>query len=275
MYINRADNYISFEQSLLVIDNCERTRENLFSVFRGRIKIFIARTGSEGLDMLSENTGVVLLNYILPDMEGSNVLREIKIRYPSIPVIVMTSYGSEEICQKVFRLRAIDYIKKPLNIDEIRDKVDILLKIRDNKSGNREPLFFELSSDSKWCTANQMSFEVQTKIIKIKKYLDENYMVNIDMQKILKQACMNKTYFCNFFKIATGQTFKNYLINKRLEIAKKLLKNRKLSVSDIAYKIGYTPKYFSESFKKTVGISPRKFKKLKIDKFGNKFDYYR
>ena len=91
-----------------------------------------------------------------------------------------------------------------------------------------------------------------------KKYVDENYMSNVCIQEIIKEAGMNRTYFCNYFKLVTGYTFKDYLTNKRLKTAKELLKNKNLRISDVAEQVGYTQKYFSEAFKKLFGIPPKK-----------------
>src|SRR4030043_1567380 len=115
--------------SLLIIEDCEATRERLWIFFKDSFKVFLAATASEGLSMLSEDIGIVLLDYMLPDKSGFEVLKEIKTRYPSIPVIIITGYGTEEVCQKAFRLGAIDYIKKTFEIDKIRTKEEFLMEI--------------------------------------------------------------------------------------------------------------------------------------------------
>lgn len=122
---------------LLIIEDCEATRERLWIFFKDSFKVFLAATASEGVSMLSEEIGIVLLDYMLPDKSGLDVLKEIKTRHPSIPVIVITGYGTEEVCQKVFRFGAIDYIKKPFHIGEIKAKLEFLMEIS-NRGLERE-----------------------------------------------------------------------------------------------------------------------------------------
>ena len=74
---------------------------------------------------------------------------------------------------------------------------------------------------------------------------------------------MNYTpyYLSRIFKKYTGTTFSEYLTNYRIEQAKKLLGEGKLSVKEIAYATGFNSQgYFSKIFKKYAGVSPSDFK---------------
>ncbi len=220
----------------------------------------LAATAAEGLKMLSEDIGVVLLDYMLPDKKGADVLKEIKIRYPSIPVIIITGYGSEEICQEVLRVGAIDYVKKPFDRDEIKTKVELLLKLRNRGSEHRYPVFLKPPTDRIEHILKEMPSYIVKGIIRAKNYIDENYMANVHISAITKEAGMNRTYFCYYFRLATGYTFKDYLVKKRLTMAKELLRDRNLQISYVAEQVGYSSKYFSEVFKKLFGIPPKKSK---------------
>jgi YesN/AraC family two-component response regulator len=245
-------------KGILIIEDCEATRERLWIIFKDSFKVFLAATALDGLSMLSKDIGIVLLDYMLPDKSGIDVLKEIKTRHPSIPVIIITGYGSEEVCQKIFRIGAIDYIKKPFNKDEIKAKVELLIKIRSMGSERRQPIFIETLSDGPENTFKGIPSDILNGIIRAKDYIDRNYISTVHTSEIIKEAGMNRTYFCHYFKLVTGYTFKDYLTNKRLKTAKELLKNKTLRVSDVAEKVGYTQKYFSEAFKKLFGISPKK-----------------
>jgi YesN/AraC family two-component response regulator len=245
-------------KGLLIIEDCEATRERLRIFLKDSFKVFLAATASEGLNMLSEDIGIVLLDYMLPDKSGFEVLKEIKTRYPSIPVILITGYGTEEVCQKAFRLGAIDYIKKPFNTGEIKAKVEFLMEINNRGLERRQPIFIETLTDGLENALKGIPSDILNGIIRAKNYVDKNYIFNVHISEIIKEASMNRTYFCHYFKLFTGYTFKDYLTNKRLKMAKELLKNKNLRISDIAEQVGYTQKYFSEAFKKLFGIPPKK-----------------
>ncbi len=245
-------------KGILIIEDCEATRERLWMFLKNSFKVFLAATASEGLSMLSEDIGVVLLDYMLPDKSGLDVLQEIKTCHPSIPVIIITGYGTEEVCQKAFRLGAIDYIKKPFNTGEITAKVKFLMEISNRGLDRRQPIFIETPTDGLEHASKGIPSDILDGIIRAKNYIDNNYISGMHISEIIKEAGMNKTYFCNYFKLVTGYTFKNYLTNKRLKTAKELLKNKNLRIGDVAEQVGYTQKYFSEAFKKSFGIPPKK-----------------
>jgi YesN/AraC family two-component response regulator len=247
-------------KGILIIEDCEATRERLWIFLKDSFKIFLAATASEGLSMLSEDIGIVLLDYMLPDKNGLDVLKEIKTRYPSIPVIVITGYGTEEVCQKAFRFGAIDYIKKPFATGEIKAKVEFLMEINNRGLERRQPIFIETLTDGLESALKGIPSDILDGIIRAKNYVDTNYISDVHISEIIKEAGMNKTYFCNYFKLVTGCTFKDYLTTKRLKVAKELLKNKNLRISDVAEQVGYTQKYFSEAFKKSFGIPPKKSK---------------
>lgn len=98
-----------------------------WSTLNSNHKIHFAATAAEGLSMLSENIGLVFLNVRLTDMNGIEALQLIKREYPSTPVVIISSSGTEESCLDAFRKGARDYIRKPLKADEILQKIALLM----------------------------------------------------------------------------------------------------------------------------------------------------
>jgi two-component system response regulator YesN len=96
-----------------------------------------------------------------------------------------------------------------------------------------------------------------------KQYVIENYMNPISLEDVANIVHLNPVYFSVIFKKEVGINFVDFLINYRLEIAKKLLREDKYNVSQVAYMVGYKDaKYFSKLFAKIVGIKPSEYKKL-------------
>jgi two-component system response regulator YesN len=217
--------------------------------------------------MLSEDVGLVFLDYILPLANGLDVLRQIKKMYPTMPVIFITAYGSEEVCQSAFRTGAWDYIKKPFNQKEIRLKTDILMNRHDDHR-SRFDLSLDLPGEHTPPADNEnVNSDVLYSILKVKKYIDENYTKPISLSEASKMASINKTYFCCYFKRITGQSFIDYLNNVRVERSKEFLRNKNLPIKDIAAVVGYRSiNYFAVIFKKITGYSPQEFRKhIKIN----------
>jgi YesN/AraC family two-component response regulator len=250
------------EKSILVIESCQGIRERLCRILGENFKILFVSTAFEGARMLSRNIGVVFLDLVLPDADGINVLKEIKTRYPSIPVIIITKHGGEEACQKSFENGAIDYInyaRRPFNAEEIKTKVALLLNLQCSGGwAHRRPLFLESLTNSSDKAIPTIPSTILEGIMRAKKYIDEHYSTDLHISQMVKESAMNRTYFCNYFKIVTGLTFKDYLTSKRLLMAKELLRNDKLRIDEVAERVGYSSKHFFDVFKKSFGIPPKK-----------------
>jgi len=102
------------------------------------------------------------------------------------------------------------------------------------------------------------------RIVQAKLFIDENYMKEINVELIADEANYSKYHFIRLFKTAYGYSPRQYLILKRIELAKyNLTKNS--SVSEACYSSGFTSiGTFSTLFKDKTGSSPNEFKKAKL-----------
>lgn len=253
-------------KQILVIDDDHVIRELLKTLFEDFYDVLFSRSAREGLDMLSENAGLVFLDYKLPDAGGLEVLKKIKALYTSIPVIFMTGYGNEDVCRKAFSAGARDYIKKPFDVDEVRSKTDALM----NVYGGNERRANALSDLTIKYIAppphGNIPAHILCNILKVKKYIDEHYGEHIRLSDAAKMACMSKTAFCSYFKNVVGCTFGYYSEKVRFEKARELLKDKTLSITDISMELGYRNlNYFIDAFRKMSGISPGEFRRNAFD----------
>lgn len=93
-------------------------------------------------------------------------------------------------------------------------------------------------------------------------YIDNHYTQNLDLASMLQMTAMSKSLFSAGFKEITGMSFVSYLRYLRIEHAKKLLKESRYSIQDIAIQIGYDDeRYFRKIFVSITGISPAQFRK--------------
>ncbi|AEE96691.1 two component, sigma54 specific, transcriptional regulator, Fis family [Mahella australiensis 50-1 BON] len=106
---------------ILIIDDEERMRWVLCKALEQEsYEAEAAGDGIEGLKMLDKHSiDLVLLDMRLPIMDGMEVLKRIKELYPSLPVIIITAYGSIEMAVAAVKAGATDYITKPFDIDEL------------------------------------------------------------------------------------------------------------------------------------------------------------
>lgn len=92
--------------------------------------IIEAATGTESLRSLNSNPDIqlVLTDLRLPDLNGLEVITEIKRRNPQMPIIMMTSFGDIKTAVKAIKLGAYEYVTKPVNPDEILMNIQAALK---------------------------------------------------------------------------------------------------------------------------------------------------
>jgi AraC-like DNA-binding protein/mannose-6-phosphate isomerase-like protein (cupin superfamily) len=99
----------------------------------------------------------------------------------------------------------------------------------------------------------------------IKHFIDRNYTQNIPLQEIANQLYISPYYMSRIFRKEIGYSPINYIIQRRIGEAKKLLLTTDMTVQEIALKVGYeNTNYFSMLFKKVVGMSPKKFRELNM-----------
>ncbi len=84
--------------------------------------------GSDALNCLNENPDLVLLDIMLPDINGNDVLRTIKSKHPNLPVIMLSAQGSVEVALESVRLGAFDYFPKPIDKNRLEPAIRNALK---------------------------------------------------------------------------------------------------------------------------------------------------
>ena len=107
--------------SILIIDD-EKSQREILSGFLSKKgnKVYTAESGSEGIKIIKEQiVDIVLSDYKMPEMTGIEILEEVSIINPNISFVIITAYGTVENAVKAMRLGAIDYISKPVNLDEL------------------------------------------------------------------------------------------------------------------------------------------------------------
>lgn len=96
--------------------------------------------------------------------------------------------------------------------------------------------------------------------------IDENYQTELTLSSLCEKYHISISYLSTMIKKKTKHTFTEYLTNNRLEHAKKLLTEGKLTVGEVTELVGYNDYfYFSKLFKKYVGVTPSKYRKMSTD----------
>lgn len=140
-----------------------------------------------------------------------------------------------------------------------QDFISSLLKIND--IGELEYIFVSKIRTLIEALNSERHAQMNSLILEAITYIKLNYKQNITLDDVAKEINMSYHYFSKFFKESTGKKFSDYVMDIRMEEAKRLLADPENSIKDICYAIGYNdPNYFSKIFRKVTGKAPTEFR---------------
>ena len=118
--------------SILVVDDELEIREGLEALLTSEnFEVTLADTGQAGLQRLEDQPfDLMLLDVSLPDRNGLDMLREIRLRDPHLSIILITAYGSIDMARAAFKAGAQDYITKPWSNDELIAQISMAIEGR-------------------------------------------------------------------------------------------------------------------------------------------------
>ena len=108
--------------------------------------------------------------------------------------------------------------------------------------------------------------DIYERLTRARKFIDESYQLPLDLREISKQACLSRYHFLRLFRDTFETTPHQYLIQKRIERAKELLRRRSLSVTDVCFEVGFESLgSFSSLFRRCVGDAPRNYRQRELE----------
>ena len=108
-------------RSILIVDDEVGVRESLRMALKNDYEVSLAKDAEETFHQLKEHSpDVILLDIILPDLDGLKVLERVKETDPDQIVIMITATKTVKTAVEAMKLGAYDYVTKPFDIDELR-----------------------------------------------------------------------------------------------------------------------------------------------------------
>ena len=196
---------------------------------------------------------IIITDIEMPNGNGLELIKWVKENKPEIKSVFYTGHAEFSYAQEALRLGVEDYLLKPIPYDELEK---IIYEI-ENKILVKEKTV-DLSELAEDCTQED-SEEI---VSRVKKIIAENLSVgNIQRDELAAMVHVSSGYLGRIFKKETGPALTDYIIKKRIAVAKQLLTKTSLSVTDVSARVGITySSYFTKIFKEQVGMTPQDYR---------------
>lgn len=128
------------KNSVVIIDD-DRNILELTSLIltKNGFHTYVADRAIDGFELISRYApDLVLLDYMMPEMDGLSALQQIKTQFPDTYVVMLTGKGSEEVAVELMKSGASEYILKPFNNRNLIERLENVLRIREIELHNRE-----------------------------------------------------------------------------------------------------------------------------------------
>lgn len=203
---------------------------------------------------------IVLLDSGFDTEIGLQLLKDIKMMRPDLPVIFITDASSEDMVIRAFKAGAREYFKKPFDTFELSGTIINLIKIlkeaRERRSSLRENRTY-----SEKDVAAPISDKPRN-ILRVIHFIEKNISGELDVARLARKAYLSKYHFCRVFKKCLGMSPGQYVISLRVEKAKRLIDANDSTISQIATQVGFSDlSNFSRHFKRVTGRTPTNYKK--------------
>lgn len=248
--------------SILVIDDNNDIRQYLCTLLQDDFYVFEASDGKEGLEVaLKEVPDLVICDVMMPVMNGLEFTEQLKTQSITshIPVIMLTAKNLDEHRAEGYEHGADSYITKPFHSKVLLSRIENLLKQRRLLKIHFENLFNQTSQSAEQEIAmsqledRDKQFLHQLHAIIQKNLSDSEFGV----EDIGKEIGLSRVQLYRKVKAMTGSSVVDLLRKARLAKAKRLLESRSMSVSEVAYEVGFSaPSYFTKCFKEEYGMLP-------------------
>ncbi len=245
---------------ILIIEDEEEIRTYLKEELEDEYKIQVAKDGKEGYEMLLTDTpDLVISDVMMPGMDGLTLCRKVKqnANVNHVPVILLTARSKPEDTLEGMATGADAYIVKPFNTELLKSTVANLLV-------NRKLLRNKFSgAQQQQDKIEKLSMKSADEILmnKIMKVINENLSnSDLSVEMLAEHVGLSRVHVHRKLKELTNLSTRDFIRNVRLQQAATLLRENKLTVSEVAYAIGYTNlSHFSTSFRELYGMSPKEY----------------
>lgn len=223
-------------------------------------KVVTCESGIQAVKMAKQyRPDIILMDILIPEMDGLQALQEIKKFLPQACVIILSACSDFSYAQTAIRLRVQEYLLKPIKPSVFKEVFRALLAAMTPSPAQADEELVAQKTD-------QVYF-----IEKSLKYIHENFKQKLTLQLVSANVFLNPQYFSRIFKKEVGVTYIDYVNKLKIEYACKLLETTDYPAYRISSECGFTdPSYFNRVFVQQMKMTPKVYRRKQLYDSENK-----
>lgn len=246
------------ELPILVVEDNDDFRQFIINCLKEHYLVIAAPHGQIALSIMAkQSVKMVISDVMMPVMNGLELCNRIKqdIRFSHIPVILLTACTGNQHMLKGLEEGADDYITKPFNLNILLLRINKIIEWGKNNHEKIKMTDIEPSE----ITISTLDELLITKAIEL---IEENMSeADYSVEKLSAALCMSRGHFYKKLIAITGVAPIEFIRTLRIKRGRQLIEKSQLNISEIAYKVGLSPKQFAKYFKEMYGELPSSYKK--------------
>lgn len=231
-------------RTLLIVDDEPWIRHKLTHRFDwkrfGIDRLLEAEDGEKALAVMrDQRVDIVLTDMDMPFMDGADMMQVIRAEFPRVHVVALSGYSDFETVHGALVGGAVDYLLKPVKEAE-------LYAVMEKLTGDADD-------------GNELPDDVPHRV---KAFIDAHFSEDLSLPMLSECFNISQSYLSRSFKRAFDLNLTAYVTARRVEAARQLLDEGRLSIAQVAAAVGYSDyAYFSNLFRRECGCSPRDYQK--------------
>lgn len=248
---------------ILIVEDNPDMLSFLQGILAGKYHTHTAENGKQALAVAQKRAfDLILSDVMMPEMDGLEFCTQIKTNFETshIPVVLLTAKTMDDHKMAGYLTGADDYIPKPFNPELLEVRIENLLGQRQKL---REKFTREFMLNPREVKLSSPDEELLQRLVRLmEEHIDDS---DFNVNKMCGMVHLSHMHFIRKVRQLTGKTPSELLKSFRMKRAKDLLAQQKVTISEVAYQVGYDlPNSFSRVFRQEFGMTPTQY----VDRLG-------
>jgi len=210
-------------------------------------------------DIARLKPGALCFEFDYPDQQRLQAMLAIKKSFPRLPILMLTQESSERLAVWAFRSRVWNYLVKPVPPIELTDCLQALSTLCHRTAPPRVAQLLEQAVPE-----GLREKPLEPEVARLQaglNYISQHYHERISARAVARSCGLNRFDFSRKFRAAFKMTFREYLLQARINEARRLLMAGTISVTGVAYSVGFNDgSHFARIFRRLTGVLPSEYR---------------